>query len=80
MTSMAKSKQQQQKQKERERRVAQEKLAAVAQKRSQEKTATESGKKPPSRTAKVMTGAAGLKPAYVADNAKSPAPYRRTGG
>lgn len=74
---MPKSKQQ--KQKERERRVAQEKHAAATQKRTEEKTA-HAGKKPLSRTAKVMTAVALPKTDYVASKTKTAFTHRRTGG
>jgi len=73
---MAKNKQK--KKKERERRIAQEKHAAAAQKRTEEKTAHES-KKPLSRMAKVMTAAI-PKADYVASKPKMGFTKRRTGG
>lgn len=73
---MAKNKQQ--KQKERERRVAKEKLEAVAQKRTQAKTANET-KKPVSKTAELMKGVALPKTEYVAKTTKTAFSHRRTG-
>lgn len=75
-TTVAKNKQK--KQKERERRVAKEKLEAVAQRRSEEKAAGEN-KKPLSRPAKVMTSVA-LPETHNLGATQKNFMHRRTGG